>query len=140
MSGEIMIGNHTLVFCAVGTNDLTNLALSPSMITCGIMNLLDAIYAANPAARLAFSGMLIRKKDIGTNLEYRRKLVNKMVKDECHKLGIHFFKSWKALMTGSSIKPRVYAKDGLHLSRRGARCLYKRIEGNIKTMAGLMRL
>jgi hypothetical protein len=137
---EIEVAGYDLIFVEIGTNDVSNLELTPSMITCGIMNLMDTIHVYNPEARLVVLGMLVRPRDEGTAIEYRRKLVNVMVKGDCKRYGIHFTRAWRSLMNGLSIKPRVYAQDGLHLNRFGARFLYRTIEGNIRTLSGLMKL
>jgi lysophospholipase L1-like esterase len=138
--GEINVTGFDLIFVSVGTNDVSDDALAPSMVTTGIMNLMDTIHTCNPDARLVVLGLLIRPKDEGTALEYRRRLVNTMVRQDCKRYGIHFTRAWRALMNGSTLKPRVYAQDGLHLNRFGARFLYRTIEGNIRTLSGLMRL
>jgi lysophospholipase L1-like esterase len=137
---EIVVEGFDLICLAIGTNDVSNEALAPSMVTTGIMNLMDTIHVFNPEARLVVLGMLVRPKDEGRAIEYRRKLVNNMVQGDCKRYGIHFTKAWRALMNGSYLKPRVYAQDGLHLNRFGARFLYRTIEGNIRTLAGLMKL
>ena len=137
---EIDVVGFDLIFVALGTNDVSDHTLAPSMVTTGIMNLMDTIHIFNPEARLVVLGMLVRPKDEGQAIEYRRKLVNNMVQRDCKRYGIHFTKAWRALMNGSDLKPRVYAQDGLHLNRFGARFLYRTIEGNIRTLSGLMRL
>jgi lysophospholipase L1-like esterase len=139
-SKEIDVALYDLVFVAIGTNDVSDPALTPSMVTTGIMNLMDTIHEFNPQARLVVVGMLIRPKDEGTAIEYQRRLVNNMVQQECKRYGIHYTKAWRSLMNGPALKPRVYAQDGLHLNRFGARFLYRTIEGNIRTLAGLMTL
>jgi lysophospholipase L1-like esterase len=138
--GELVVSNFDLIFVSLGTNDVSDANMTPSNVTCGIMNLMDTIHEYNPSARLVVLGMLIRPKDEGTALEYKRKLSNTMVRQECRGYGIHFVKACKSLMNGSALKPRVYAHDGLHLNRFGARYLYRTIEGNIRTLSGLMRL
>jgi lysophospholipase L1-like esterase len=93
-----------------------------------------AIRAINPRALIVFSGLLVRPKDQGTAIEYRRRLINTIVQKMCRDHGFFFFKSWKCLLTGSNIRQRVYARDGVHLNRFGARHLYRRIEGNIRCL------
>jgi lysophospholipase L1-like esterase len=119
---------------------VTNLNVNPSTIAKGITYLLDTLTQFNPEAMVIYSGMIIRPKDLGTTLERRRRLVNDMVYRHCQANGIHFLKSWKCLMRGSDLRPHVYARDGLHLSRLGARYLYKFLEGNMRTVEGLMKL
>ena len=131
---------HQIIVVAVGTNDVANLSRTPREITWDIMNLIDSLRLANPMAMIAFSGILIRPKDFGSPIEQRRRLVNKLVEWSCKSRGVYFMKSWKGLMNGSDLKRRVFARDGLHLNRFGARFLYRYIEGNLKNMEGLMRL
>ena len=139
-SGELDVSKHSLLICSVGTNDITNMKVNPCIIAYGVKFLLHTLKEFNPGARLMYAGMLIRPKDIGSIIEQRRKLVNKLVQIYCREEGIHFLKAWKSMMTGPHIKARAYAKDGLHLSRTGARYFYKYIEGNIRTVEGEMRL
>jgi hypothetical protein len=105
----------------------------------GIIMLMVCMMSINPRALIMYSGMLIRPKDLGTAVEYRRKLINKMVKDMCKNRGIIFIKSWRCLMTQSNVRARVYAHDGLHLNRTGARHLYRCLEGNIVNVEGRLR-
>jgi lysophospholipase L1-like esterase len=139
-AGEIDVSQHSILICAVGTNDLTNLKVKPCVIADGILFLFHTIREFNPHALLMYSGMLIRPKDAGGVLEQRRRLVNKLVQRRCRDENIHFLKSWKSMMNGSELRSRAYAKDGLHLSRTGARCLYRYLQGNICTVEGDMKL
>ena len=139
-SGELDVSWHSLLICAVGTNDLCNLNVQPSIIVYGIKFLFHTLKEFNPGARLIYSGMLVRPKDLGGVIEQRRKLVNKMVQRHCRQEGIIFLKSWKCMLNGTDLRPRAYAKDGLHLSRLGARYLYRFLQGNICTAEGEMKL
>jgi lysophospholipase L1-like esterase len=118
----------------VGTNDVADITMPCMLAAQGIVMLMSTIHAINPAAVIVFTGLLIRPKDVGTDIEYRRRLVNKIVYDMCTERGYICIKSWKCLMTRSKIRERVYARDGLHLNRTGARHLYKCIEGNITNL------
>jgi lysophospholipase L1-like esterase len=139
-AGELDVSKHSLLICAIGTNDLSNLKVKPCVIANAIAYLFHTIREFNPHARLMFSGLLVRPKNLGGPIEQRRRLVNKLVQRHCRNEDIHFIKSWKALMNQSDLRPWAYAKDGLHLSRIGARYLYRRIEGNICTIEGEMKL
>ena len=140
LSGELDVCQHSIVICSVGTNDICNLKVDPSVIAQGIMFLFHTINQFNPEALLIYSGMIIRPKDLGTILERRRRLVNDIVYRQCQANGIQFLKSWKCLMRKSDLRPYAYGRDGLHLSRLGAIYLYKFLEGNIRTVEGLMKL
>lgn len=129
-----------IIVVAIGSNDVANLSHTPREITWDIMNLIDSLRLTNSSAMIAFSGILIRPKDIGTPIEQRRRLVNKLVQWCCNARGVYFMRSWKSLMNGSELKRRVYARDGLHLNRFGARFLYRYLEGNLKNIEGQMRL
>jgi hypothetical protein len=129
-----------IIVVAVGTNDVANLTRTPREICWDIMNLIDSLRLTNSTAMIAFSGILMRPKDFGTPIEQRRRLVNKLVEWSCMPRGVYFMKSWKGLMNGHDLRRRVFARDGLHLNRFGARFLYRYMEGNIKNMEGLMRL
>jgi hypothetical protein len=130
---------YSLMICAIGTNDASDITMPCKLAAQGIVMLMVSMKAANPEALIMYSGMLIRPKDLGTAVEYRRKLINKMVKEMCIQRGIIFIKSWRCLMTHSSIRARVYARDNLHLNRTGARHLYKCLEGNIINVEGRLR-
>ena len=139
-SGELDVSQPSIVICAVGTNDVTNLKVDPTVIAYGIMFLFHTIHEFNPEARLMYSGMLVRPKDEGGVIEQRRRVVNKIVQRACRHEQIHFLKAWKSMMNKSDLRPRAYAKDGLHLSRSGARYLYRYLEGNICLVEGAMKL
>jgi hypothetical protein len=138
--GEIDSRFHEIVILAIGTNDVTDVTRSVSEVVAQIMELIDIIRAGNPWAMLVFSAMLIRPKDIGTIVEQRRKLANKRIEWACKDRGVQFMRSWKSLMNGSFLKDRVYARDGLHLNRFGARYLYRHMESTLKNVEGLMKL
>jgi hypothetical protein len=131
---EINVEGFQMIIGAVGTNDASDTSMPPSLAAQGIVLMMACIAAANPRAIIIISGMLIRPKDQGTVVEYRRKLINRMVELKCRERGNYFFKTWKCLMTRSSIRARVYARDGLHLNRYGARHVWRRLEGNIRAL------
>jgi lysophospholipase L1-like esterase len=54
----------------------------------------------------------------------------------CNERGYFTIKSWKCLMHGMNVRPRVYARDGLHLNRTGARRVYNCLEGNLTNLEG----
>jgi lysophospholipase L1-like esterase len=138
--GQIDSRFHQIVLLAIGSNDICDMARSPREIMTQIMEVIDTIRASNEWAMIAFSGMLIRPKDIGTSIENRRKHTNKLIEWACKTRGVYYMRSWKSLLNGSFLKDRVYARDGLHLNRFGARFLYRYMEGSLKQMEGLMKL
>jgi lysophospholipase L1-like esterase len=134
--GEIPLARYRMIIGAVGTNDASDITMPPRLAADGIIMVMSRIAVANPRAILIISGMLIRPKDQGTQIEYRRKLINRIVQLKCREKGFYFFKTWKCLMTQSNIRDRVYARDGLHLNRYGARHVWRRLEGNIRSLEG----
>ena len=102
--------------------------------------LMAQIQAINPTAVMMFSGLLCRPKDMGTEVEYRRKLVNQIVFKLCNQRGFFCVKAWRCLMARLNVRPRVYARDGLHLNRTGARRLYNFLEGNITNLEGQLNV
>ena len=139
-SNQIRLENYTIICLAIGTNDVANMDNTPTYIADTIMMLLWFIKRANPTAIVAYSGMLIRPKDLGTFVEYRRHLVNSIIQKLCKAQNVRFLKAWKCLMTGSNVRDRTYARDGLHLNRSGARHIYRYLKGNITNFEGQMRL
>ena len=139
-SRELDVSKHSLLICSIGTNDLCNLKVDAHVIAQAVMYLFHTIKEFNPQARLMYVGILIRPKDIGGILEQRRKVVNKLIQRYCRQEGVHFLRAWRSMTNGEDLKARAYAKDGLHLSRTGARYLYRYIEGNIRTVEGFMKL
>jgi lysophospholipase L1-like esterase len=137
---QIRVENYSVIFLAIGTNNLTNMADPPTLIADSIMTIVYFIRLHNPHAMVAVCGMLIRPKDLGTFIEYRRRLVNTIVQKLCRAQGVIFLRAWKVLMTGSQVRSRVYARDGLHLNRTGANVLYRYLKGNLTNFEGLMRL
>jgi hypothetical protein len=135
-TGKIPTAKFTLVIVAMGTNDVADVTMPATLVAQGIVMLMARIEALNPTAVLMFSGLLVRPKDLGTKIEYRRKLVNKLVFELCNQRGYFCIKSWKCLMVKSELRARVYARDGLHLNRTGARHLYNCMEGNILNLEG----
>lgn len=136
---QIRIEGYSLIICAIGTNDAADPTMPCKLAAQGISMLMATISSINPDAMVMFSGLLIRPKDIGTHIEYRRMLINKIVTDMCKSKGIRIIKSWRCLMTRSNVRDRVYARDGLHLNRMGARHLYKCLEGNITNVEGKLK-
>ena len=131
---ELRVEGYFIIIVAAGTNDASDVTMPPRLAATGIIMLMATIRAMNPRALLVFSGLLVRPKDQGTIIEYRRRLINTIVQEMCRQRGFFFFKNWRCLMTGSNIRQRVYARDGVHLNRFGARHLYRRIEGNIRSL------
>ena len=131
---QLRVEGYYIILAAIGTNDASDLTMPPRLAAMGIIMLMSQIRAINPMAILVVSGLLIRPKDQGTQVEYRRRLINTIVQQMCKERGYFFFKSWKCLMTGSNVRQRVYARDGIHLNRFGARHLYRRLEGNIRAL------
>jgi hypothetical protein len=115
-TGQLLIGQHSLVIVAAGTNDVADLTMPAKLAAQGIVMLMVQIQALDPTAVIMFSGLLCRPKDMGTITEYRRKMVNQIVFQMCNKRGFFCIKSWKCLMVGLEVRPRVYARDGLHLN------------------------
>jgi lysophospholipase L1-like esterase len=140
MRRQIRLANYQLIICTIGTNDVASKETSATLVAEGIMTLMWVIRRANPTAILVVSGMLIRKADLGTPVEYKRRLVNTIVQRRCRVQGVKFWKAWKCLMTRSEVRRGVYAMDNLHLNRSGARIVYKFLEGNITNLEGGMRL
>ena len=137
---EIYPDLYKIIIVAVGTNETSNLQYPIQEILVDVMNLLDTIRDTNPSAMITYSGMLIRPKDQGTQIEHRRQLLNKKIEGECKARGMYFARSWKSLLNGLILKDRVYARDGLHLNRFGARFLYRFYEGTLKNIEGIMKL
>jgi lysophospholipase L1-like esterase len=129
-----------MIICAIGTNDVSCKDTTATLAAESIMTLMWVIRRANPTAILVVCGMLIRKADLGTAVEYKRRLVNTIVQRRCRAQGIKFWKAWKCLMTRSAVRRGVYARDNLHLNRAGARVVYRFLEGNITNLEGGMRL
>jgi lysophospholipase L1-like esterase len=139
-SGDIEPQEFSMIIVSVATNDLCEKDKSPSEIANSIRYLFHTLRVFNPCAVLVYSAMVVRPKDIGGPLEQRRKVVNSIVQHHCRYQNVIYLKSWKCLLYRGNIKPRVYAKDNLHLSATGSRTLYRFIEGNIRTIEGLMKL
>jgi hypothetical protein len=139
-TGAIRVEQYQIAVCAVGTNDASDTTMPCMLAADGIMMLMSQIAAANPHCILVYSAMLIRPKDLGTSVEYRRRLINSIIQKKCKGAGYYFYKTWKCLMTQSNIRHRVYARDGLHLNQHGARHVWRRIEGNIRALEGGLRL
>jgi hypothetical protein len=135
-SGLIPTENFSLIIVAMGTNDVADVTMPPTLVAQGIVQLMARIEFINPTAVLMFSGLLVRPKDLGSQIELRRRVVNKLVFDMCNQRGYFCIKSWRCLMVKSQIRARVYATDGLHLNRTGARRLYNCLEGNILNLEG----
>jgi lysophospholipase L1-like esterase len=133
---ELRVERYYIIIVAAGTNDASDLTMPPRLAALGLIMLMANIRGRNPNAIIAFSGMLIRPRDQGTAVEYRRRLINTIVQGMCKERGFLFFKNWTCLMTGSNVRQRVYARDNIHLNRFGARHLYRRIEGNIRSLEG----
>ena len=135
-ANKIPLDPYSIVIVALGTNDVSDVTMPPMLVAKGIVMLMVLIQSKNPRAVIMFSGLLCRPKDIGTEIEFRRKLVNQIVFAMCNERGFFSIKAWKCLMQGLSVRPRVYARDGLHLNRTGARRLYNCLEGNITNLEG----
>ena len=138
---QIRLESYSIIFVATGTNDVANMKNQPTLIADYIMTLVWFIRQQNPSAIIGVCSMIIRPKDLGTMIEYRRHLVNSIVKRLCRAhVGVFFLQSFRCLMTRSGIRPRCYAHDGLHLNRTGARHIYSYLKGTITRLEGSMRL
>jgi lysophospholipase L1-like esterase len=138
-SRKILIEDFSLIIVAIGTNDASDVTMPAKLAAQGIVMLMALIQSMHPTAVLMFSGLLLRPKDIGTEIEYRRKLINQIAFSMCNQRGFYCIKAWKSLTIGLAVRPRVYARDGLHLNRTGARRLYNCIEGNILNLEGKLK-
>ena len=87
-AGKIPVDGFSLVIVATGTNDVSDVTMPVKLVAQGIVMLMARIEAINPTAVMMFSGLLVRPKDLGGEIEYRRKIVNKLVFEMCNERDI----------------------------------------------------
>ena len=102
-SRQIPFNHQSLVIVAAGTNDIADVTMPAKLAAQGIVMLMVQIQAMNPTAVIMFSGLLCRPKDMGTEVEYRRKLVNQIVFQMCNQRGFFCIRSWRCLMIGLNV-------------------------------------
>jgi hypothetical protein len=85
---KIPVDGFSLVIVATGTNDVSDVTMPVKLVAQGIVMLMARIEAINPTAVMMFSGLLVRPKDLGGEIEYRRKIVNKLVFEMCNERDI----------------------------------------------------
>lgn len=127
--GYVNLHHMKNIIVHVGTNNIEQSSVQDIIVN--FERLINAIQQKNPVAKIFISSILPRPKD-GEDIQRKLVLVNAEIRTLCKHRGIYNLKSYKAFGDRNSSEFSSYfAKDKLHLSRKGTSKLTSYFEGNL---------
>ena len=124
--GRIAIEFAKVIIIHIGTNDLES--SKPHEIIDAVLKIKRHIQSRNPAAKIVYSSIIQRPKD-NPHLDFVRKYINNQLKFFAKTENFYFVKSYRSLKDTT-----YFAKDGLHLNRKGTLALRSYFEKTVSRL------
>ena len=123
--GKVLLDNFDIIVVHVGTNDLR--FRSVEYIVDEMSALIVRIQNENKNAKLALSAIIQRPNDMSS--EIKRREVNAKFKKLAKAKGCEFLCTYRPFLNQDNSPNRdLFARDGLHLSTSGTKCLHRFME------------
>jgi len=121
VKGKVRLTGCSTVVLHVGTNDVANGVDEATMIKKYKELVKVAKVYSEEGTELVFSAIIPRYGDVQSDGTVRR--VNQGLMSWYNRTGGLFLRTFSIFRKSNKIVPEMYARDGVHLSRVGSRCL-----------------
>ena len=135
--GKVLLDNFEIIVIHVWTNDLR--FRSVGYIVKEMSSLIDGIHNTNKNAKLAVSAIIQRPNYMTS--EVKRREVNVKLKKLAKAKGCKFLCTYRSFLNKDKRPNRdMFARDGLHLSTSGTKCLRRFMEGSLIRLQGKLKM